>query len=348
MNKKIISFILLLIGTALLFTAVRFLVIEPNAFKGNGDLLNTFFKTIQGIIGLAVDIYGLLPFLKKEPPALSVIPDTAKLSLELPLIGRDNDLAWLQNGNGDRVLIGQPGSGKTFLLHKFAKHAGALFVNDPNLGRVTSEYKRKKPKIIIIDDAQLHTEFILRLINYRKRKSAMFQILASCWPSHGEDVLSTLNIPASRSHFLNLLTLDQLVEVVKAASVGWRLSDPLIQEIIVQSVGRPGLTVLLTELCLKEGGVQDIVLGDALTRWIRSTLLPTTNNADTSTILAGFAIGGDAGMSMNVVAEILELSPLKVQSIISNSEPTVHRELLTDRTWCTFCTLTTDSKSHII
>ncbi|MEW6029399.1 MAG: hypothetical protein AB1554_07935 [Chloroflexota bacterium] len=318
MNKKIISFILLLIGTALLLTAVQYLVVEPNAFKGNGDLFVTFLKIMQGIFGLAVDILGLIPFFKKEPPALSVVPDTAKLSLDLPLIGRDEDLDWLQNNNGDRVLIGQPGSGKTFLLYQFAKHGEGLFVNVFDLDKVISEHKRKKPKTIIVDDAQAHLEFIRGLINYRKRKSAKFDILASCWPSHEADVKNILNIPTSNSHFLNLLTLDQLVDVVKAAAVGWRLSDALIQEIVVQSVGRPGLTVALTDLCLKDGGVQDVVLGDALARWVMSTLLPTTNSVDTGSILAGFAVGGNAGMPLNVVAKILELNPFKVQSIISN------------------------------
>jgi len=318
MNKKAISFILFLFGTALLLTAVQFLIVEPNAFKGDGELIKTFFKTMQGIIGLVLDIYGLFPLFKKEPSALSLIPDTAKLSLDLPLIGRENDLEWLQNSHGDRVLIGQPGSGKTFLLYKFVKQEGGLFVNIFDLGKVTSEYGRKKPKTIIVDDAQAHLEFIRGLINYRKRKSAKFDILASCWPSHEADVKAVLNIPTSNSHFLNLLTLDQLVDIVKAAAVGWRLSDALIQEIVVQSVGRPGLTVALTDLCLKDGGVQDVVLGDALARWVMSTLLPTTNSVDTGSILAGFAVGGNAGMPLNVVARILELNPFKVQSIISN------------------------------
>jgi hypothetical protein len=316
LQRKIISFLFLLIGTALLYTAVRFLVFEPNAFKGNGDLLNTFFKTIQGIFGLVVDVYGLLPLLKKEPSALSVVPDTAKLSLDLPLIGRENDLRWLQNNSGDRVLIGQPGSGKTFLLYKFAKQEEGLFANDFNLGRVTSEYIRKKPKTIIVDDAHLNIEFIHGLINYRKRKSVTFDILASCWPSHEADVLNALNAPTSSSHYLNLLTLDQLVEVVKA--VGLMGPGGLIQEIVEQSVGRPGLAVALTDLCLKEGGIQDIVLGDALARWVTTKLLPASNSEDTSAILAGFSLGGDLGMPMTTVASGLGLNLLKVQSIISN------------------------------
>lgn len=318
MNKKIFSFLLLLFGTALLYTAVRFSIFEPSAFKGYGDILNAIFRTTLVIFGLVVDGYGILPLFKKEPPALSVTPDTAKLSLDLPLIGRLEDLSWLQNKYEDKVLIGQPGSGKTFLLYKFAKQGEALFVNDYNLKRVTSEFRRKKPRVVIIDDAQLHLEFISGLISYRKRKSGKFEILVSCWPSHEADVLSALNIPNSNAHYLNLLTLDHLVEVVKAVAIGWQVPDGLIQEIVEQSVGRPGLAVTLTEICLKEGGVQDIVLGNALARWVTTKLLPITNSEDASAVLAGFSIGGDVGMPMDVVAEELGINLLKVQSITSN------------------------------
>ena len=159
-------------------------------------------------------------------------------------------------------------------------------------------------------------ELIRELINFHKRKSATFEILASCWPSQEADVLNALNIPTSSAHHLNLLTLDQLVEVVKA--VGLMGPGGLIQEIVEQSVGRPGLAVALTDLCLKEGGVQDIVLGDALARWVTTKLLPTPTSEDVSAILAGFAIGGNIGMPMTAVASGLELNSLKVQSVISN------------------------------
>jgi len=267
-------------------------------------------------VGLIADISGIISLFKKEPPALAITPDTAKLSLDLPLIGRDNDLQWLQVNEGDCVLVGQPGSGKTFLLYKFAKQGNGLFVNDFNIGRITREYKRKKPKTIIIDDAQLHLDLIHKLVNYRKNNSATFRILASCWPNHEAMILIALNLPASNSHYLNLLTLDQLVEVVKA--VGLMGPDGLIQEIVEQSVGRPGLAVSLTNLCLKEGGVQDIVLGNALAGWVTTKLLPETNSKYASAILASFAIGGNTGMPLVAIANGLGLTLLEVQEVISN------------------------------
>ena len=316
MKYKAISFLFILFGISMLYSAVKFSVFEPNALKGYGDFINTIIKTTLVIVGLIADISGIIFLFKKEPPALDVTPDTAKLSLDLPLIGRENDLQWLQVSDGDCVLVGQPGSGKTFLLYKFAKQGKGLFVNNANLGRVTREYKRKKPKTIIIDDAQLHLDLIRGLINYRNKYSAKFNIMASCWPSHEADILVALNIPTTSAHYLNLLTLDQLVKITK--EVGLLGPDGLIQEIVEQSVGRPGLTVALTELCLKEGGVQDIVLGNALAGWVTTKLLPTTNSEHASAILASFALGGNAGMPLDAVANGLGLSLLEVQEVISN------------------------------
>ena len=56
-----------------------------------------------------------------NPPALSVLPRTNRPLLDMPLVGREADLEWLRQTQGDRLLVGQPGSGKTFLLHKLKK-----------------------------------------------------------------------------------------------------------------------------------------------------------------------------------------------------------------------------------
>ena len=189
MKNRIISFLFILLGISMLYSAVRFSVFEPNALKGYGDFLNAIIKIMGVILGVISNVYGIFPLFRKEPPALAITPDTAKLSLDLPLIGRDNDLQWLQVNEGDCVLVGQPGSGKTFLLYKFAKQGNGLFVNDFNIGRITREYKSKKPKTIIIDDAQLHLDLIHKLVNYRKNNSATFRILVSCWPNHEATIL---------------------------------------------------------------------------------------------------------------------------------------------------------------
>ncbi len=62
-----------------------------------------------------------------NPPALSAVPLSTRALLNVPLVGRDVDLAWLQQIHGDRLLIGQPGSGKTFLLYQMVKEGEALF-----------------------------------------------------------------------------------------------------------------------------------------------------------------------------------------------------------------------------
>ncbi len=70
--------------------------------------------------------------LSGAPPALSVFPCTERPLLDLPLIGREADLAWIRDSDEDRMLVGQPGDGKTFLLHKLAMEGKGLFIVNDN------------------------------------------------------------------------------------------------------------------------------------------------------------------------------------------------------------------------
>jgi hypothetical protein len=49
--------------------------------------------------------------LTSAPPALSAVPLTERPLLTHTLVGREADLFWLRQNSGDRLLVGQPGSG---------------------------------------------------------------------------------------------------------------------------------------------------------------------------------------------------------------------------------------------
>jgi hypothetical protein len=66
--------------------------------------------------------------LSGEPPALSVEPESMRPMLDIEPVGRDSDLAWLQGTSGDRLLVGQPGSGKTFIFRKLVSDGCGLFI----------------------------------------------------------------------------------------------------------------------------------------------------------------------------------------------------------------------------
>ncbi len=97
------------------------------------------------------------------PPALSAVPVTARPLLTQPLTGREADLSWLCEDNGDRLLVGQPGSGKTFLLYRLAQQGLGLFVVSKDRGEIAGALRSEKPAILIVDDAQRKCELIADL-----------------------------------------------------------------------------------------------------------------------------------------------------------------------------------------
>ncbi|MBI4832069.1 MAG: hypothetical protein HY801_11075 [Candidatus Lindowbacteria bacterium] len=56
------------------------------------------------------------------PPVLSPVPLRGRPLADVPLLGREDELAWLRaNSKKDVVVFGQPGSGKTYLLYQFVQ-----------------------------------------------------------------------------------------------------------------------------------------------------------------------------------------------------------------------------------
>jgi len=248
-----------------------------------------------------------------DPPPLSVIPLKTRPLLGNTLIGRERDIKWVEETKGDRLLVGQPGSGKTFLLHIFAKQAGGLFVIKRDCSAIAPAIRMWRPKALIVDDAHIDTKFLVELRQLREDIGASFEIIATCWPNAQEKVANSLNLPASHIHTLDLLTRDEIVEVVKSAGIQGPLE--LIREIVNQAQGRPGLAVTLVYFCLN-GAVQKVALGDALSGSILSTFEPLVGTK-ARVILAAFAIGGDSGMSIKTVAESLRQSAIDIHHIVT-------------------------------
>lgn len=253
------------------------------------------------------------------PPTLSILPKTQRPLLNVPLIGRSNDTVWLTETIGDRLIVGQPGSGKTYLLHLFAKENSGLFAVSSDIQEIANAFRSEQPRFIIVDDA--HTPQNLGLVaalrHFRESSGAEFDIVASSWPGpYCETSAEALNLPGTKIHELKLLSRDEIVEVVEGAGIAGSLNpvygplNQLIREIVNQAEGRPGLAVTLTHLFL-QGDIQRIVSGDALSRSILrfflSTLGPTPRQ-----VLAALSVGGDAGMSIDAVAATLSMSAAAV------------------------------------
>jgi len=246
-----------------------------------------------------------------QPPALSVIPFTTRPQIVELLIGREDDLDWLRNTGGDLLLVGQPGSGKTFLMYTFAKQNEGLFFINNDLVHVAQSIRAQSPKAIIVDDAHIDTGRLDMLRQVRTQIGAGFRIIATCWPGHKDNVLHNMQVPTSSTHELEPLTRDQIVELIKSTGIAGPVE--LIRELVNQAEGRPGLAATLCHLCLK-GDIRQIALGDALSRDIRTTFEPLLGKEATA-IVAAFSLGGDKGMSMETVASQFKLTLVNVQQV---------------------------------
>lgn len=237
------------------------------------------------------------------PPALSVLPQTDRPLLNQRLIGRETDLNWLQTIENDSVFVGQPGSGKTFLLHKLALEGEALFVVSTDRTEIANGIRSQQPTIVIVDDASVKRDLLTMLLHLREQLEVEFLLLASCWPGDRQEIAHLLNIPKLYTHQIDLLSRDDIVEVIKGT--GLHGPNALIREIVNQAEGRPGLAITLAHLCLR-GGVREVALGDALSTSFLTFFRPLIGDT-ISDILGAFSLGGDAGMPMGVVANGLDL-----------------------------------------
>ena len=248
-----------------------------------------------------------------NPPPLSVVPKSTRPSFEQPVVGRNETLAWLQGLSGDAVLSGQPGSGKTFLLQKLVLEEDfGLFVVSSARAEIAAGIRAQQPKTIIVDDAHVAEELVKDLIQIRADLGAIFTILATSWPGDASRVAELLSLPAAHIHQLELLTREQMVEVVRGAGIyGPR---ELIRVLVDQSEGRPGLASTLVHLCLIDG-VQDVVRGDALGRTFVGAFERLVGK-QVKQLLAAHAVGGNRGLPMSVVARALGIPILDAQQML--------------------------------
>lgn len=248
-----------------------------------------------------------------QPPALSIVPVSSRPQIVELLIGRTDDLSWLEHEHGDLILVGQPGSGKTFLMQTFAKQNQGLFLIDDDPARIASSVREQDPTVIIVDDAHLDANRLKKLRQLREEIGARFRIIATCWPGYKDNLLHLMQLPTSSMHELERLTRDQIVELIKSAGIAG--PTELIRELVNQAEGRPGLAATLCYLCIK-GDVREVAFGDALSKDIRTTF-ETLLGPDATPIIAAFSMGGDAGMPMETVVNQLGLTLIHVRQVVT-------------------------------
>ncbi len=244
--------------------------------------------------------------------ALSTMPRTNRPVFTSALIGRDEDLEWFRRGDEDKLLFGQPGSGKTFLFRKLVDEGQGLFIVSRDRRELVFALDTMRPKAVIIDDDLNDDQLLLDLLQLRQQSSFRFSIWVGCWPGDRERIQRVLHLTQGQIRELGLLDQDQIVSVIKGAGLGG--PNGLIHEIVIQAEGRPGLAVTLVYLC-SQGDVQRIITGEAL----RTEIVPFFTRMigpKAVELLAAFAVSGDAGMATEAVADYLQLGRAEVRNAV--------------------------------
>ena len=245
--------------------------------------------------------------LEGRPPALSAVPRTrGPVRHDVELIGRQRDLAWLRATSGDRLVLGQPGAGKTFLLLQLVREDGALFLASDDEAEIHRDLLDLRPGLVIVDDAHRDPERLARLRQLREEIGWDGHFVATAWPGARDEIASALDVGSSKIRVLELLTLKQIVEVLRGLGIDRPEDDPFFGFLVTQAANKPGLAVTLGSLWLR-GELPDLISGAA----VRRSLIPALKQvlgADPTELLGCFALGGEGGLEQEVVGEFLGLS----------------------------------------
>lgn len=269
------------------------------------DFINLLWRNPrwrQELLGLAGD-----------PGALSKVPSGARFDAGIPIVGREEELAKLCSHSGDLLVVGQPGSGKTFLHQHLAREGQCLFVVSDDLGEISDAIQELKPQCLVVDDAHTRLPLVENLRRLRYEAKLAFHLHLNCWPDSAAQCRSALSMVESDVVHLDLLTRDQIVAVLRGCGVA--RPKELVELVLDQAGGKPGLAVILAEALKKGDGVR-VWIGETLAEYLLAGRKVTRDERE-RTVLAAFALGGEAGMPAEAVARVLRLEPFELRQIVT-------------------------------
>ena len=242
--------------------------------------------------------------------ALSQLPITRRPTPQIPLIGRDQELEQLKTVQGDVVVIGKPGIGKTFLLQQLIEDDWGLFDDGWDISHVEDAVLEMQPSRIVVDDAHLMGDRLGRLRQLRTQIGANFVIAAVTWPGSVDEISGAL--PGAAHFEIRELERDQILEVIKEMGI---LGPVALQARLVdQAYGRVGLAVTLAYTSLTEGW-REVATGDVLRRdlvgWYARSI-----GAESRYVLGFLSLSGHHGATLPQVGQALDLTQPAVADLI--------------------------------
>jgi hypothetical protein len=242
--------------------------------------------------------------------ALTRLPASRRPTIDISLVGRDQDLQQLGDATGDVVLVGKPGIGKTFLLQKLLENGWGLFDANREVSQLEDAIRELRPRRIIIDDAHLNEDRILILRRLRQEIEATFDIVVVTWPGQLEKVAAIL--PGSTTYEVRELDRGQILEII--TEVGVAGPSELQATLVNQALGRAGLAVTLADACIS-GNVRGAATGHVLltdiVNWFSRTV-----GAGARHVLGVLALTGDEGATVAQVGRALGLPTPRVSDLI--------------------------------
>ena len=243
--------------------------------------------------------------------ALSRFPATSRPTPTIPLTGRDDELEALRATEGDLLILGKAGIGKTFLLHELLEEGWGLFDAGRSLPELEDAIREMKPARVIIDDAHFVAHRITELCRLRKEMDGDFAIIATSWPGQTDRVAGAFpDEPPTFS--LEELDRDQILKIIQA--VGIAGPDELLWQLIFQADGRPGLAVTLARACVS-GGARDVVGGETLLKdvvgWYERALSEKTRD-----VLGFLALAGASGATVEQAGSFLGTDLPEVNGLV--------------------------------
>jgi hypothetical protein len=248
-----------------------------------------------------------------ELPALSRIPINTRTTLDVPMIGRSEAVANLEKMQGDILISGQPGSGKTYMATDFANRHNGLFVISDDTTKIANELRQKTPDVLLIDDIHSKEALYTNLRHMRTQLKLDFRIVGTAWVSGEAAIKTSMGIGDANILRLRELTRNEIVEVIDACGLKGA-TNLLKREIVNQSKGKPGLAITLSSLCLA-GDWEKVFNGDSLYDLVTSSFNAKLGKSVT-TLLSFIALGGDTGISLSNLSEISGVSVPEVKAVL--------------------------------